>query len=74
VLFMIFRKAKSHRARLLQQAISLEEIGFEGAGAPVADPIPLVPNEPRRPGPARGSLTEAFFEPLPADEFEAWQQ
>ena len=30
--------------------------------------------EPRRPGLAKGRLTEAFFEPLPEDELAAWQQ
>jgi hypothetical protein len=29
---------------------------------------------PRKPGLAKGRLTDAFFEPLPADELDAWQQ
>ena len=29
--------------------------------------------QPRRPGIAVGRVTEAFFEPLPPDEIEAWE-
>ena len=44
------------------------------AGESVAHRVSLARTEPRRPGLARGRLTEAFFEPLPEDELAAWQQ
>ena len=44
------------------------------AGRPVARLVPINAEEPRKPGLAKGRLTEAFFEPLPADELDAWQQ
>jgi antitoxin (DNA-binding transcriptional repressor) of toxin-antitoxin stability system len=44
------------------------------AGHPVARLVPVGPVEPRRPGLAKGRLTDALFEPLPPDELDAWQQ
>ena len=51
-----------------------EEVVIARAGHPVARLVPFDPEEPRKPGLAKGRLTEAFFEPLPADELDAWQQ
>lgn len=66
--------AKTHLSRLLERAAAGEEIVIARAGQPVARLVPISPVEPRRPGLAKGRLTDAFFEPLPPDELDAWQQ
>jgi antitoxin (DNA-binding transcriptional repressor) of toxin-antitoxin stability system len=43
------------------------------AGRPVARLVSINGQEPREPGLAKGRLTDAFFEPLPADELDARQ-
>jgi prevent-host-death family protein len=43
-------------------------------GKPVAKVVPVAPKPPRVPGRFKGQLTvpDAFFEPLPDDELDAW--
>jgi prevent-host-death family protein len=67
-------EAKTHLSRLLERVAAGEEVVIARAGRPVARLVPLKREEPRQPGLAKGRLTEAFFEPLPADELDAWQQ
>jgi prevent-host-death family protein len=67
-------QAKTHLSKLLERVAAGEEVVIARAGRPVARLVPISPKEPRRPGLAKGRLTEAFFEPLPADELDAWQQ
>jgi antitoxin (DNA-binding transcriptional repressor) of toxin-antitoxin stability system len=43
-------------------------------GRPVARLVPINAEKPPKPGLAKGRLTDALFEPLPADELNAWQQ
>jgi prevent-host-death family protein len=66
--------AKTHLSKLLERVAAGEEIVIARAGHPVARLVPFGPKEPRTPGLVKGRLTEAFFEPLPADELDAWQQ
>ena len=66
--------AKTHLSKLLERVAAGEEVVIARAGHPVARLVPFNPEEPRRPGLAKGRLTEAFFEPLPEDELDAWQQ
>jgi prevent-host-death family protein len=66
--------AKTHLSRLLERVVAGEEVVIARAGRPVARLVPIHPEEPRRPGLAKGRLTDAFFEPLPEDELDAWQQ
>jgi prevent-host-death family protein len=66
--------AKTHLSKLLERVAAGEEVVIARAGHPVARLVPINPLEPRKPGLAKGRLTEAFFEPLPADELDAWQQ
>lgn len=67
-------EAKTHLSRLLERALAGEEIVVAKAGrplvrlAPVAEPLPE-----RRPGRLAGQLSEAFFEPLPAEALEDWE-
>jgi prevent-host-death family protein len=67
-------QAKTHLSKLLERVAAGEEVVIARAGRPVARLVPINPKEPRRPGLAKGRLTEAFFEPLPADELDAWHQ
>jgi hypothetical protein len=60
--------------RLLRPARGGKSVLFAQAGMPVRCLASLARKEPRRPGLSAGRLTEAFFEPLPADELTAWQQ
>ena len=66
--------AKTHLSKLLERVVAGEEVVIARPGHPVARLVPINPKEPRRPGLAKGRLTDAFFAPLPADELDAWQQ
>ncbi|HEX6111738.1 MAG TPA: type II toxin-antitoxin system Phd/YefM family antitoxin [Geminicoccaceae bacterium] len=67
-------QAKTHLSRLLERVAAGEEVIIARAGKPVARLVSIEREEPRKPGLAKGHVTEAFFEPLPADELDAWQQ
>ena len=67
-------EAKARLSELLDRALAGEEIVIARAGRPLARLVPLASGEPRRPGIARGELTEAFFEPLPPEELDAWEE
>ncbi len=68
-------EAKTHFSRLLERAHAGEEIILGKAGKPYARLLPLATEKPcRQPGRLKGArLTEAFFEPLPEDEFRLWE-
>jgi antitoxin (DNA-binding transcriptional repressor) of toxin-antitoxin stability system len=69
--------AKTRLSRLIQQACSGEEVIIARGDQPVVRLVPVTP-EPRGRvfGAMRGraTVTEAFFEPLPTEEIEAWEQ
>ena len=67
-------QAKTHLSRLLERVAAGEEVVIARAGNPVARLVPLQREEPRNPGLVKGRVTDAFFEPWPADELDAWQQ
>jgi prevent-host-death family protein len=68
-------EAKTHLSRLLEQAHAGEEIILAKAGKPYARLMPLAPVPARRqPGRLKGRIdTSGFFDPLPADELDAWE-
>jgi prevent-host-death family protein len=67
-------EAKTHFSRLLERAHAGEEIVLAKAGKPYARLMPLAPAPPRRqPGGLAGRVGDAFFEPLPDDELDAWE-
>lgn len=67
-------EAKTHFSRLLERAHAGEEIVLAKAGKPYARLMPLAPTPPRRqPGRLEGRVGDAFFEPLPDDELDAWE-
>lgn len=66
-------EAKAHLSRLVDAAVAGEEIIIARAGKPVVRLTPVDELAPRRPGIAKGRITEAFFEPLPEQELAAWE-
>ena len=67
-------EAKTHFSKLIDRVRAGEEIVIAKAGKPVAKLMPIDRPAPRQPGIAEGRLTDAFFEALPAEEIDAWQQ
>lgn len=67
-------EAKTHFSRLLEQAHAGQEILLAKAGKPYARLMPLERDSAKRQaGRLRGRVTEAFFEPLPEDDLDAWE-
>lgn len=73
-IIMNVHEAKTHFSRLLERAHQGEEIVVAKAGKPYAKLVPLDERKERIPGIAKGRVTDAFFEPLPPEELEAWGQ
>ena len=68
--------AKTHFSRLINRVESGEEIIIAKAGKPVARLVPLIGRiEKRSPGTAKGRIVinEGFFEPLPEDVLEDFE-
>ena len=66
-------EAKARLSELLDRALAGEEVVIARAGKPLARLVPVDDIGPREPGIARGRVTDAFFEPLPPDELDAWE-
>jgi prevent-host-death family protein len=67
-------EAKTHFSKLLEQAHQGQEIIVAKAGKPYARLVPLAPAQPeRRPGRLGGRVDDAFFEPLPDEDLDAWE-
>ncbi|MDO9018133.1 MAG: type II toxin-antitoxin system prevent-host-death family antitoxin [Deltaproteobacteria bacterium] len=67
--------ARRHLSRLIVRACAGEEIVIARGKQPVARLVPITPTEPRRrPGSMKGraAVTEAFFDPLSAEDLDAW--
>jgi prevent-host-death family protein len=67
-------EAKTNLSKLLDRMLIGEEIVIAKAGKPIARLVPVQERLPRVPGIAQGHVTDAFFEPLPDAELEAWEQ
>jgi prevent-host-death family protein len=67
-------EAKTQLSQLLDRARAGEEIVIAKAGKPYAKLVALKKQKERVPGLAKGRVTDAFFDPLPADELEAWEK
>ena len=69
------RQAKTHFSELVARAEAGEEIVIARGKQPAVRLVPI----PKRPRPKAGALkgkvylTDAFFEPLPEEEFRAWE-
>ena len=66
--------AKAQLSELLERAARGEQIVIAKRGRPIVRLVPVEDRSPRRPGIAKGQVTDAFFEPLPDDELAAWEQ
>ncbi|MBV8778109.1 MAG: type II toxin-antitoxin system Phd/YefM family antitoxin [Alphaproteobacteria bacterium] len=68
--------AKTHLSRLIARAEAGEEIIIARARKPVAKLVPIEPKPKRVPGGLKGlvSIGPEFFEHLPAEELDAWDQ
>ncbi len=67
-------EAKTHFSRILEQAHAGQEIILAKAGKPYARLMPLAADSGRRQaGRLPGRVEAAFFEPLPEDEANAWE-
>ena len=67
--------AKTHLSRLIEQACAGEEIIIARGTKPLVRLVPIAAAPQRRVFGAmkgRAVVTDAFFEPLPAEEIEAW--
>ena len=62
-------EAKTHLSRLVERALTGEDIVIARAGAPAVRLVPCGPPAPRVPGQAQHLFTirEDFDDPLPAD-------
>ena len=67
-------EAKTHLSRLLDQAHAGQEIILAKGGKPYARLMPLAAAPVlRQPGGLPGRVDDAFFEPLPDSELDAWE-
>lgn len=68
--------AKTHLSRLVARAEAGEEIVIARGRKPVAKLVPISGKSPRVPGSMRGKIAigPEFFEPLPPEELDEWQQ
>ncbi|BBO81730.1 type II toxin-antitoxin system Phd/YefM family antitoxin [Desulfosarcina ovata] len=65
--------AKTHFSKLLLRVNAGEEIIIAKSGKPFAKLVPLAPVSRRTPGIVDGSVSDAFFEPLPEEELQHWE-
>ena len=69
-------EAKTNLSKLAARVEAGEEIIVLRGDKPVMKLVPIAPviREPRKPGRLRGLIDfdDRFFEPLPEDELEAW--
>jgi prevent-host-death family protein len=68
--------AKTELSKLLARVEAGEEIVIARGKVPVAKLVPVTPQKKRMPGRLKGKFTVGpeFFEPLPQDELDAWDQ
>lgn len=67
------QEAKTRLSQLLAQTERGEDIVIARDGKPIARLVPVQAASRRPLGFVAGSVTDAFFEPLPDDELAAWE-
>ena len=67
-------QAKTHLSRLMKRAHDGEEIILAKGGKPYARLVPLEEGKARVPGIVKGRVGKEFFEPLPEEELQAWEE
>lgn len=68
--------AKTNLSKLIEQVHAGEEVVIARGDVPVARLVPIFERLPtRQAGTLRGliKVTDAFFEPLPAEELDVWE-
>jgi prevent-host-death family protein len=66
--------AKAQLSRLIDRAAAGEDIMIARAGKPIVRLVPVEDALPRKPGLLKGPpIPDAFFDPLPEEELEAWE-
>ncbi|MBX3628553.1 MAG: type II toxin-antitoxin system Phd/YefM family antitoxin [Nitrosomonas sp.] len=68
--------AKTHLSSLIEQVCAGEEVIIARGKTPLVKLVPLnAPAKERKFGAMRGraEVTDAFFEPLPEEELQAWE-
>ena len=73
MLIVNIHEAKTQLSRLLERVRAGEEVIIAKAGKPCARLCPLEPAQPRQPGLLEGRVDDAFFQPLPDNELDAWE-
>ncbi len=68
-------EAKTSLSKLIERACAGEEIIIARRDLPVVRLVPIAPPPKREFGRFRGEMQvdERFFDPLPADELQAWE-
>ena len=67
-------EAKTQFSKLLEKAHAGQEIILAKAGKPYARMVPLASAAPKRQrGRVKGIIDDAFFDPLPDTELDAWE-
>ena len=68
--------AKTHLSRLLARVEAGEVITIARGRTPVAKLVPIAPRPRREFGAMRGQIAigPEFFDPLPEDELDRWEQ
>lgn len=66
-------EAKQHFSELLERAHAGEEVVVSKYGKPYAKLVPLEPVDKVPLGFLKGTVEDAFFEPLPEEELAPWQ-
>jgi len=67
-------EAKTHFSKLLEKAHAGQEIILAKAGKPYARMVPLATvTSKRQRGRVKGIIDDAFFDPLPDTELDAWE-
>jgi prevent-host-death family protein len=66
--------AKTQLSRLIDRAMSGEEVLIGRSGKPLVRLVPVEDALPREPGLLKGLvIPDAFFDPLPDDELAEWE-
>jgi prevent-host-death family protein len=67
------QEAKTRLSQLLAEAEAGEDVVIARDGTPIMRLVPVNPPPPRPIGFVHGTVTDAFFDPLPEIELEQWE-
>lgn len=67
-------EAKTHLSQLLDRVKSGDEVVLAKNGIPFARLVPLETPRKRQLGFIKGTVSPAFFEPLPEEELAVWER